>query len=105
MARRLTMPIRSVHPDGTICDHKLTSVGKPTEDAAAAGCTGRSHFTATCSACADTITDRNKVTIKPAAAKHLDLHRHGARPAPAPRHRGRPIVDVELPVPPAGVSA
>ncbi len=87
MTRRLTMPIRSAHPDGTPCTHRLTTVGKATVD----GCTGRGHFTATCSRCDETLTGRIKVNLRTVIRQHLALHQLPER------HRGRPVTDLPLP--------
>ncbi len=81
------MPIRSAHPDGTRCTHRLTTVGKATVD----GCPGRGHFTATCSRCAETLTGQVKVSLRIQTRSHLALHRLPTH------HRGRPVTDRALP--------
>ncbi|MDH6107910.1 hypothetical protein P3T36_006369 [Kitasatospora sp. MAP12-15] len=70
---RVTMPITSVHADGTPCTHQVnqrTGLPKdPTSD-----CTGRTGYAATCSACDETITKHLKLLVTPEVTKHLRQH-------------------------------
>jgi hypothetical protein len=57
---RITMTYQSIHADGSVCDHKLTTRGSATEP----GCTGRDHWRAACS-CGCQLTGSLKVVLKP----------------------------------------
>lgn len=66
---RITATIKPVHPDGTVCTHKVTSTGKPKES----GCAGRVGFVARCSACSWTSTGL-KVVLADQRTAHLHSH-------------------------------
>jgi hypothetical protein len=87
---RITMRYQSIHPDGTVCEHRLTTRGSATED----GCTGRDHWRAACS-CGTKQTAPLKVVLKPKADAHLRDHRT-ARVLPN-AFAGRRVVDLPLP--------
>lgn len=73
---RITATIKPVHADGTVCTHKVTTTGKPKE----AGCTGRSAYRATCSAC--TWTDQSGTRAALEYVRDTHLRSHLTKPAP-----------------------
>jgi hypothetical protein len=74
---RILATIKPVHADGTVCTHRVTTTGKPKE----AGCTGRSAYRATCSACSWTETNSIKAALEYVRDTHLRSHL--TKPAPA----------------------
>ncbi|MCM2424286.1 hypothetical protein [Streptomyces sp. RKAG293] len=67
---RIIATIRPIHADQTVCTHKVTSTGKPKE----AGCTGRTAYTATCSAGDWTETGTTKAALEYVRDSHLRSH-------------------------------
>ncbi|MEV7871452.1 hypothetical protein AB0P17_36375 [Streptomyces sp. NPDC088124] len=61
---RLTVKAR--HEDQSLCEHRVTSSGKPTE----AGCTGRHDYVATCSCGGWTQTGSPRTALQYSHATH-----------------------------------
>ncbi|MEV7940887.1 hypothetical protein AB0O82_32760 [Kitasatospora sp. NPDC088264] len=70
MARR-TLRTIPVHADGSTCDHKVNSRGKPKDPADP--CTGRTGYKATCS-CGWTSTKYLRLLADDDRAKHAATH-------------------------------
>jgi hypothetical protein len=69
---RITATIKSVHTDGSVCTHKVTSRGVPKDPAS--GCTGRTGFTADCSACTWTGASTTAAALEYSRDSHLRDH-------------------------------
>ncbi|MEU5108184.1 hypothetical protein AB0H07_39005 [Streptomyces sp. NPDC021354] len=69
---RYTSTIDPVHADGTVCSHRRTSTGKPTQP----GCSGRHEFIATCTGngCTWKKTDPQKTVLEVLRDQHLRSH-------------------------------
>jgi hypothetical protein len=67
---RITATIHPIHADRTVCTHKVTSTGKPKEP----GCSGRTGYTASCSAGDWTKTSRTKAELEYTRDSHLRSH-------------------------------
>lgn len=72
---RITATIRPVHDDGSVCAHKVTSTGKPAEPGS--GCTGRTGYTASCSADTWTHASGTKAEVAYVRDRHLRQHAAG----------------------------
>ena len=77
---RPTMPVTGVHADGTTCTHQVNQrTGLPKDPHS--GCTGRTGYAATCSACGETVTNYLKLLVTPDVTSHLRQHKHSGGPA------------------------
>lgn len=72
---RILATIRPVHADGSVCKHKVTSKGVPRESGS--GCTGRTGFTADCSACEWTDSGSTGTALEYSRDSHLRDHAAG----------------------------
>jgi hypothetical protein len=69
---RITATIRPVHTDGSACTHKVTSRGVPKDPRS--GCTGRTGFAASCSACTWTGSSSTGTALEYERDRHLRDH-------------------------------
>jgi hypothetical protein len=81
---RITATIKPIHDDKSVCTHPVTSTGKPRDPES--GCTGRTAYTASCSADSWTDTNATKAALEYVRDSHLRTHLTqpaAASPAPA----------------------
>lgn len=76
---RITIPIRPVHQDTSLCTHQVTATGTSTEK----GCTGRSGYLARCTArdCTWRRLSKTRTALTAIATDHLDAHRRALTPS------------------------
>ncbi|GAA3372240.1 hypothetical protein GCM10017744_102950 [Streptomyces antimycoticus] len=69
---RIIATIKPVHADKSVCTHQVSNTGQPKDPAS--GCTGRTGYTARCSACSWRQTHSTRTALEGEGDSHLRTH-------------------------------